>query len=308
MSSKKRRNLDKRAATAKATQGPAKLFGFWSILGMICGAAILLIGATAEYERRQDLEALLTPDDTVAGRATDTGDDAVWSLLLPSQLANFETDASIGKEVSEVQADLEQYRVLRSDAFQKAAGLRIDYIAYEHYAPGLFLRGVINSQEKPRKLLDNLGEDSIGVEGSICDVVSIPCLINDMDRQTRASGNPVAPSVLRDALFQDVMPAEAGLGYFRDNPGASVTGLEMHHLHFLHNSVLALLASNHPQYDGLAALLSAARSDMAIARMVTFMKKNKKRQGVFIFGFNHETRLKETMARIGIISRIYRTQ
>lgn len=273
-----------------------------SIIASFFVALLLASPFASNYYQKWNLNGVTS--ETIAGR-TDLELDVMRSWdILEAELKKHTHDPHL-TSINVVAKKIADYRSASTTALSSAEGLKIDLIGNLHKGAGGRMPESVESQRKAGILLERLNHDCIGVEGQ-----------NEED-YTRTARNlpdslrkkfPIATNALIDRAIGEIMEQDAAFTYALKHPSASITGLEDSDLYDL--SLGILKSFDNPAQtlgDPLFIALLDARTDFALTKMLTYMKKNKKTHGIIVFGLSHVDRFRELMQGSGIISTIYTT-
>lgn len=245
--------------------------------------------------------------------------DSTTMTELRSVLQMVPPGSTVFAQADSVKVHLDEYdRLLRqAQEIARSGRYQVDVIGQQHDAPNLPFHHQLEvhcSQWRTRQLLDSLRYEVIGIEGFGMDRVTWPGLLHEVMMQMANNGNPM--STAEDTLScQKFLIYEAGhvddLYYFVAHPSAHLTGIDEDRLHYLMAVTMTLpgLHSNPLDPDVLRffGALSKARCEVAAARFIIHMQKNRLRRGVIIMGLLHQDEFAEIFSRYNIRSRYFPT-
>ncbi|MBI4239976.1 hypothetical protein HY620_03230 [Candidatus Uhrbacteria bacterium] len=216
--------------------------------------------------------------------------------LIPKHIDNPAT------RLSEVQSQ----ELFVSTSFKQVRNpIRIDVIGMVHggpfEAPPNIDQEINASDKKVLALLDHLNQDSVGVEGSNCEQLTMDCFIRDVIRRVEMSYGftPRKADVMQKV--ENSITGQPWIRYMKKHPKIPMAGLsDPIGLDELHGYLIELDLGGVNE----RAVLDV-RTDIGIARMIAFMKKRKLRHGVVLFGTRHVERAEALLRYMKIQSTTY---
>jgi hypothetical protein len=264
------------------------------------------------------LVVLLIP--WVAPAATlDTTPDSTSIDELQLTLELVPATAPIAQQRDSVKAHLDQYRqlILQAQAITRSGRYQIDIIGQQHGGPNMDADTFLEmgySQWRIRQLLDSLRYEVIGIEGYDIDRVTWPAMLTDVIHQMKNLGQPVvtAEDTLRLQKFIIMAVGQVdGLHYFVAHPSAHLSGVDEDRLHFLFMQAMSLpglqMDPPPPEVIRFFVTVSKARCEVAVAKLVIQMQKNRWHRAVIVMGLNHQTEFSEITSRYHIQSQYFPT-
>jgi hypothetical protein len=292
----------------------------WSLLGL----AFFLVGVIIYFNlggpmgrdarRRQAVMAdklssknFLTPIVVIDHKDTENNDLFLPLASLRSQLPKYLSDPQIGKPAQAVLARLSEYEEFAKQQFAAAAGMEIDYIGIYHIGGNdndpVFRR----SQAEQKELLEHYPYDIISWEGGSSDHVTWDSLADEAMVEAKNMGVTVTRQAIMGAVRTKI-ELDGVLMYYDQHLKANLTGSEdptLLNLNVVIQELSGTSKARAAELEDLTRSVVAARSLIALARMINQMRLQNLRTGVVVMGYGHAQDFNILFGTLGTKSRIF---
>lgn len=226
--------------------------------------------------------------------------------LLPA----FRGHPAIGALVRDAESRLRDYRTLCEREFAAiTSAVQLDCVLNAH--PGPVTRDVdlvARSQSQVRQTLDAGEYLLIGLEGSHGDTMTIEGVYRELVAEMLALDPEADLAAFRRNFDQEMVPDHAPLEYLNRRQSARGVGIEVRPLRVLHGRLIACIRSGEIPFTALVTQLhgrlSDARTDIAVARMMSAMRRQHVSKAAFAIGLGHQARIAYVYETYGINGRI----
>ncbi|GEM_PF-6822975 len=278
------------------------------VISVIIGTLVITATDGTNLEK-----STITETHKPAGQDTSSHVDSVD--MLEHALGWCEGFDPTKKYVDDLRIKLSMFKGALQYVSDRSKGLDIDVVFQEHaslandsYQPKE--ENVLLSQGRIFNLLCKQNYDVVADEGSPLEPLTFETSVEAVVRYAVKHGQTSIDREKIRQVIRENLPIDAGLHYATEYPNKIVIGSEDESLNALHALILTnqedlvnLLGQQ--KYDGLNAVLSITRSDIAIAKLVVKLRKEHKTRGAIIIGAAHYSRMKEIITRLGVASTFY---
>ena len=195
-------------------------------------------------------------------------------------------DPKLLVEVSAVKAKENFYRTYLRDSFRNTKGMQVDFIGQVHInaTSSQLAPEVVYSQLQIKSILDSAKYDVIGWESSALDVLTPLSWMQESWAHIEYMGmQPDRDTMFFYNLKLSSVPDDAVLATWIERHDTHIIGNQNEELWTLNLATKKFYNFDHP----FAAITMHMRSYMALARVLTDMKKHKHSHGVVVLGELH---------------------